>query len=265
MKGNGDMKRFVQKIFCILLSLTMIISIYPSLIFADTPEGDVVFEIDFTQYAGKTWSEVKSLLNAQYGVKSMVSGDGGNVLRTPTANGIEVTATAKAVTSSSSIGFGKFDFSFLNLSTGRYVVDFEIINGVNDREYRYELTTQANPGDYGGTSMTRLTLNSGNYIKAGYNAGSSLTAYDVLTLSGGSKTTMAKNTYYGIRQVVNLDERSIDETYFKSGDGEYIQQTVKTVASGAKLGYMYPGMRTSETQPHLGGMSLSGTGTGNPG
>ena len=256
------MKGFMRRFFSVLLILAMTVSVCPSVIFADDTEGEVVFELDFTEYAGKTWAEVKKALNTKYGVTSMVSGDGGNILRTPTSKGIEVTATAKTVTATSSIGFGKFDLSFLNLTSGKYVVDFEMTNGVNKREYRYHLLSQSDPGDFGGTALTRLTLRSGTYIKAGYKVDDSLSPYDVLTLSGGSKTTMASNADYAFRQVVNLDERSIDETWFKAGSGEYVQQTVKTVASGAKLGYMYPGMRSSETKPALGGISLEGTKTG---
>lgn len=253
------MKSLMRRIFSILLILAMVMSICPSAIYAADSNGECVLEIDFTQYAGKTWSEVKTDL----GKKNItVSGDGGNILRTPTSNGIEVSATAKTVTATSSIGFGKFSFTPLNLATGKYVVDFEMMNGVNAREYRYQLHSQSDPGDYGGNTMTRLTLRSGTYIKAGYNASGSLSTYDVLSLSGSSKSTMAKNTGYAFRQVVNLDERSIDETWIKVGDGDYVQQTVKTVASGARLGFMLPGMRSSETAPMLGGVSLEGTKTG---
>ena len=88
------MKGFMRRFFSIMLILAMAMSICPSVIFAADSEGECVLEIDFTQYAGKTWSEVKTEL----GKKSItVSGDGGNILRTPTSNGIEVSATAKTV------------------------------------------------------------------------------------------------------------------------------------------------------------------------
>lgn len=258
------MKGFMQRLFSFMLILAITMSTCPSVSFADTTEGECVFEIDFSDYAGKTWAEVKKELNTKYNVTSMVSGDGGNVLRTPTSNGIEVTATAKAATSSSSIGFGKFDLTSLNLTSGRYIVDFDITNGVNKREYRYQLHSQNDPGDFGGNTLTRLTLRTNTIVKAGgYDTTSgSVKTYDVLSLSGSSKTTLSSNTDYGFRQLVNLDERSIDETWIKAGSGEYVQQTVKTVGSGAKLAYIYPGMKSSETKPVLGGISLTGTGTG---